>query len=597
MPRPSSERISEGHHLPPDTRDRIVALAEEYQFLHPHIVFPDVYEAGGFDVVVGNPPWGRIKLQEKKWFAHRSPEIASAPNKAARARLIEDLKTRDPRLYREFRVAKRHAERMSALIRNSGRYPLSAKGDINTYQIFADLMRAAGQRAGMIVPSGIASDHQTKDFFNDLVTTRSLVSLYDFENRKGLFSSVHRSYKFCLLTLTDQNRPADVARFVFFAHEVGDIDDREKNFSLTPEDLMLFNPNTRTAPTFRTRRDADITTGIYRRVPVLIREGVPDGNPWQVELSTMYHMSNDSGLFRTQNQLENDGWTLQGNHFVRDGDRYLPLYVLAMVHQYDHRWATFENGKVPPRHRCRKAGSLRSWPCPGTGFQPTKPTSVSETTGPTSWAGATSGTQLNARTFIMSPHPWSGVGNKLPQFVIPPESLNNAATLTAAMNSFAGDFITRQKLGGTTMNFFYVKQFAVLDPDLLSRHRPFIEPRIVELCYTAWDMAHLATSFGWNGSPFRWNSCRRVIIRAEIDALMFRLYGLDRPNVDYVMDTFDALRTDDLKQWGEYRTKRLVLDRYDAMAEAERRDQSYKTVLDPEPAHRSVATTDQRPAG
>ena len=196
----------------------------------------------------------------------------------------------------------------------------------------------------MIVPSGIASDDQTKHFFNDLVQSRSLVSLYDFENRKGLFPSVHRSYKFCLLTVANTQRIADEARFVFFAHDVADIDDPEKNYSLTPDDLMLFNPNTRTAPTFRKRRDAEITTGIYRRVPVLIREGVPDGNPWQAKLSTMYHMSNDSGLFRTRHQLEDDGWTLEGNHFARDDDRYLPLYVLAMVHQYDHRWATFENG-------------------------------------------------------------------------------------------------------------------------------------------------------------------------------------------------------------------------------------------------------------
>ena len=149
-------------------------LADEYQFLHPHIAFPDIQAAGGFDVVVGNPPWGRIKLQEKKWFAHRSPEIASAPNKAARARLIDQLKAHDARLYQEFQVARHHAERTSALIRNCGRYPLSAKGDINTYQIFADLMRTAGLRAGMIVPSGIASDNQTKDFFNDLVQGRSL---------------------------------------------------------------------------------------------------------------------------------------------------------------------------------------------------------------------------------------------------------------------------------------------------------------------------------------------------------------------------------------------------------------------------------------
>ncbi|MCY4370645.1 MAG: SAM-dependent DNA methyltransferase, partial [bacterium] len=292
-----------------------MSIADEYLFLHPHIAYPDIYAAGGFDVVVGNPPWGRIKLQEKKWFAHRNPEIAAAPNKAARARLIKELKTQDPRLYQEFRAAKRHAERTSGLIRSSDRYPLSARGDINTYQIFADLMRTAGRWAGMIVPSGIASDDQTKHFFNDLVERRSLVSLYDFENRKALFPSVHRSYKFCLLTVTDQHRPSDAARFVFFAHDMADIDDPEKNFSLTPDDLMLVNPNTRTAPTFRTRRDAEITTGIYRRVPVLIREGVPDGNPWQVKLSTMYHMSNDSYLFRTRDQLEGDGWTLLGNHF------------------------------------------------------------------------------------------------------------------------------------------------------------------------------------------------------------------------------------------------------------------------------------------
>ena len=316
-----------------------MSLADEYQFLHPHIAFPDIHAGGGFDAAVGNPPWGRIKLQEKKWFAQRSPEIANAPNKAARARLIEKLKTQDPRLYQEFRVAKHHAERTSALIRNSSRYPLSAKGDINTYQIFADLMRTAGRRAGMIVPSGIASDHHTKDFFNDLVQTHSLVSLYDFENRKGLFPSVHRSYKFCLLTLTDHHRPSDAARFVFFAHDVADVDDPEKNLTLTPDDLMLFNPNTRTAPTFRKGRDAEITTGIYRRVPVLIREGVPDGNPWDVKYQRMFDMANDSNLFRTRLQLEEDGWVLAGNHFVRDGQRYLPLYEGKVAGLHDHRAA------------------------------------------------------------------------------------------------------------------------------------------------------------------------------------------------------------------------------------------------------------------
>ncbi len=580
--------ITEDRHLEPDIRNQIVALADEYQFLHPHLAFPGVHETGDFDAVLGNPPWGRIKLQEKKWFAHRSPEVAAAPNTAARSRLVEDLKIQNPRLYQEFRAAKRHAERTSGLIRNSGRYPLSAKGDINTYQIFADLMRTTGRWAGMIVPSGVASDDQTKHFFNDLVQRRFLVSLYDFENRKALFPSVHRSYKFCLLTVTDQDRSSDVARFVFFAHDVADIDDPEKNFSLTPDELMLFNPNTRTAPTFRTRRDAEITTGIYKRVPVLIREGVPDGNPWGVSFQRMFDMSNDSSLFRTRGQLEGDGWVLEGNHFVRGDERYLPLYVLAMVHQYDHRWATFENGKFRlVTEREKQDPTFLAMPRYWVPADETDRRIGDDRPYLLGWRDVTNST--NARTFIMSPHPRAGVGNKLPQMRLPLDRLNNAAALTAAMNSFVCDFITRQKLGGTSANFFYVKQFAVLDTDMLSQHRSFIEPRIVELCYTALDMAPFAVDLGWHGPPFRWDTERRALLRAEIDALMLLVYGLERDDVEQMLETFGALRKSEVRQWDEYRTRRLVLERYDEMSRADKHEQPYQTILDPPPLDSAAA--------
>jgi len=377
------------------------------------------------------------------------------------------------------------------------------------------------------------------------------VSLYDFENRKKLFP-IDSRYKFCLLTVVRQ--PTGRARFVFFAHAVADIDDPERNFSLTPDDLMLFNPNTRTAPTFRTRRDAEITTGIYRRVPVLIREGVPDGNPWQVKLSTMYHMSNDSGLFRTRCQLEEDGWVLQGNHFVRDDDRYLPLYVLAMVHQYDHRWATFENGKFRLVTETEKQDpTFLAMPQYWVPANETNQRIGDDRPYLLGWRDVTNST--NARTFIMSPHPRAGVGHPLPQMHLPVDQLGNSAPATAAINSFACDYVTRQKIGGTHMTYFYVKQVPVLELDLLRQHSEFLGPRVLELCYTAWDMFGFAASLGWHGPPFRWDSERRALIRSEIDALMFRLYGRERSDVDYIMGTFDALRKSEEKRWGDYRTK------------------------------------------
>src|SRR3546814_4963355 len=100
---------------------------------------------------------------------------------------------------------------------------------------------AARGRAGVIVPSGIATDDTTKHFFADLVDKRSLVSLYDFENAAPVFVGVHRSFKFCLLTLTGPDRAADAAEFVFFAHQTADLADTERRFTLSPDDFKLLD--------------------------------------------------------------------------------------------------------------------------------------------------------------------------------------------------------------------------------------------------------------------------------------------------------------------------------------------------------------------
>jgi len=256
------------HHLTPTEKDELRRLRDQYNFFHWHLAFPDVFEpratdqicdgehtgwAGGFDCVLGNPPWERVKLQEKEWFARRSPDIASAPNAAARKRMIEQLKRSDPAMHNAFLADARKAEGESHLMRNSGRYPFCGRGDVNTYQIFAEQNRditGIGGRAGFIVPSGIATDDTTKHFFRDLIETGDLASLYDFENRKGIFPGVHRSYKFCLLTLRDGSAAGDTAaQFAFFLHDVADLAEPGRAFVLTADDLALLNPNTRTPRT------------------------------------------------------------------------------------------------------------------------------------------------------------------------------------------------------------------------------------------------------------------------------------------------------------------------------------------------------------
>lgn len=325
------------------------ALSIRQSFFHWPLEFPDVFADGGFDIILSNPPWERVKLQEQEFFAARDARIASAPTKAARARLIKELLQTNPALYQEFVDALRAAAGASAIMRHSGRFPLAGRGDINTYAVFAELCRTAirpGGRCGIIVPSGIATDDTTKFFFQDLIQSQALVSLYDFENRKGIFSDVHKSYKFCLLTLTQaaDNMTRRAADFTFFALDVDDLRRPEKRFSLTADDMALLNPNTGNCPIFRTQADAEITKAIYRRVPVLWREamdGQPEVNPWRLSFKTLFHMANDSHHFRTAEELEADSYRREGNISVSPYDRYLPLYEAKMLHQFDHRWATY----------------------------------------------------------------------------------------------------------------------------------------------------------------------------------------------------------------------------------------------------------------
>ena len=246
----------------PGVETEVATLAHQHRFLHWHLAFAEVMQCGGFDVVLGNPPWERIKLQEQEFFAAFSPEISTAPNKATRDRLIRELARDDAppvekALFEAFENAKRESEAISQFVRTGGRFPLTGTGDVNTYAVFSEtilqLINPRG-RAGLIVPTGIATDNSTKAFFDETVTKEMLVSLYDFENRQAVFPGVHRSYRFCLLTLSGTDRTCPQAEFAFFLHQTDQLREEERRIALSAEDFVLFNPNTRTCPIFRTGR-------------------------------------------------------------------------------------------------------------------------------------------------------------------------------------------------------------------------------------------------------------------------------------------------------------------------------------------------------
>lgn len=326
---PAKQRAAEVTPVNAELVAEIERRAEALQFFHWELEFPDVFEKGGFDVVLGNPPWKKLKLKEQEWFAGRSDAVVDAPNKAKRGELIEGLRTKDPVLYEAFALASHAAAAISKFMKKSLRFPLSAKGDANLYALFAEtdrgLARTTG-RAGFICPTGIVTDDTTKDLFGAIAGGGELAGLIDFENREKLFD-IDSRFKFVLLTLA---RGGGVdAELRFFLTNPGQIADPHRRIVLSASDFRLMNPNTRTAPVLRTRQDADLLRFIYQRVPVLVKEGPnvqtsePTNaqtflNPWGIRYYRMLDMSTDSKLFKTREELEAMGARYEDGVWVVD---------------------------------------------------------------------------------------------------------------------------------------------------------------------------------------------------------------------------------------------------------------------------------------
>ncbi|WP_298208998.1 N-6 DNA methylase [Ferrimicrobium sp.] len=573
--------------------DLIEQARRDYQFLHFHVVFPEVffhatgpgYTAGpntntGFDVVLGNPPWNKLKLAEKEFFAVSAPEIATAKG-SARRKKIQELASTDPTLYQSYRTALVQALRVSKFLLGSNCYPLTGHGDVNSYAIFAELTRqvlAARGRCGVIVPTGIATDDATSAYFRDLISHRSLVSLYDFENSLPLFPAVHRSYKFCLLTIAGHERQTPAADLVLFAHHVADLDQPERHVALSDADFQLINPNTGNLPIFRTAFDATLARQVYERVPVLVRIGEDANNPWGVTFKRLFDMTNDSASFETIETLRNQGAERRGNRFVANGGkRYLPLYEGKLIHHFDHRFATYEgvcgdkpddvnsshktnpNWTILPRYwvnesevREKLHGWDREWLIGFRGIA----------------------RSVDERTLIASVLPVTAVGNSLPLLLATGTRGKRVGALVACISSIALDVVARMKVGGTNFNLFIVQQLPVLPPDTFDQIVPWdessdqnlvewIAARVLELTYTAWDLKPWARELGYDGEPFTWDDERRMSLRAELDACFFHLYGYSREQVDRAMESFPIVKRHDEQDFGEYRTKRLILEHFD----------------------------------
>ena len=602
-------------------------VCEQNKVLHWPFMFPEAMSQGGFDCVLGNPPWEKPKIEDVKWFATRVPPIAKAKNTSERKSMIKalaqgkwaqeypdeaksmglfnDTNNTQQRALKLITAAKADAQQaqtqaereqqiFAAYMRDQyqaaamsvfthlepesgARFPLTGEGDTNLFALFSELaynIKHDQGSSGIVSPIGIISDNATRRFSQKLFAGKQVSSVYHFNNTENIFPAVHNSYSFILLTM----RSAEQADCVFYATNEGHLEDERRHVHFMPDDIPLINPNTKTVPLVRTKYDLKLCRKIYQHAPVLIQE-LPDGsqiNPWQVQTMRMFDMSNDSDLFLTNG-------TPAYEQALQQGKTLVPLYEGKLIHQFDHRFASYElntkNGKLEPvdvtleqKQRSSFTISPQYW-VDADEVQ----TKLNQKQWTKDWllVWRSLASATNERTAIATVLPAMTAVSNSAGILLPATSDHMAACLTAMLNSIVLDYVERIKQSGSNVNLFYLKQLPVLPPEAFKEQDvAFICERVAKLTRTADDINEVwltdYPAYTFQGPE------ERLQLRCELDAYIARMYGLTREELHYILDpadamndptfpsvTFPGLKNKELKLYSEYRTQRLVLKAFD----------------------------------
>lgn len=590
--------LAAGRPLPVGLATEADRLSSQYQIFHWHLAFPEVFTNGGFDCVLGNPPWERIQPEALLFFSSSHPELLYI-KRSERNRAIEELAETDPAIYQAWVARRRTDLDVTKFLKSSGIFPLSTVKNVNSYAVFQELalgLVSGRGRSGLVLQSGIATDDINKDLFRRMMSTGQLASLFDFENRRGIFVDVHRMMKFCLLTCRGKTTSTDMApQFVFNALRVDELRMQDRVFELSADELVMLSPNTGLCPTFRSRADADLVLHLYRSGGAFIREANESGNPWLVSIRRVFSMAYDSETFTLSSSVPPD----------LDMAR---VYEAKMFHQFDHRYASYDvltNG-MPD---CRELGQARA--NPKLKAQPRFFASRAELMRRIPIDDWSRGYLLgyrdvtnaaNERTCIACVLPREATDDTIRILFPRHGDGRDHASLVANLNSFVLDYSARNCVASTHLSEYLAKQLPVLPPNVYSNAYPWggsmplrgwIFTRVLELVYTSWDLEPFAQDCGWSGPSFRWNEERRFLLRCELDAAFFHLYlqaeasgewhqaegetvedlarlkaGFPTPRdaVAYIMDTFPIVKRKDEAKYGTYRTKDTILEIYDEMA-------------------------------
>ena len=544
--------------------------ASEEHFFHWHLAFPEVFNEGGFDCVLGNPPWETMSPDVKEWFASYNPEIRNNSPEGQRA--IKEKLLLNPAIKEGWDFHCNQLYSAASFIKTSGRYKFFApgnlgKGDFNTYRFFVELslsLCSSKGTVGMIVPENLYNGANAMALRRELIERRGPFLLRGFENTKSRwFQGIDSRSKFCLFV----SPPGPAGKHQIDAAFCIRTDQQLKelpNRILIPDWVAKeIGGDALAIPEIRSNLEIEILEKLYAAYPSF-KEGyanLPGGRPYAAEI----HMGNDRDLF-TENPTD------------------IPLFEGKMVDQYDYRAKGYVSGRgrsavwqelpfgsteknIVPQWRIDtsslKDGDIERLSNYRLGF--------CDVTSPT-----------NQRSLVATIIPPLAIcGDKVPTIQLGCQLASQSLLWLAVANSLSLDFLVRKKVS-------LKMSYTILDTLPIPVKKPETESEVeitrlaASLALAGPEMASFAELFmsedsGWSGELLLDNEARHEAT-AKIEAIYTsQMLKLNRSEVEFILkpsdisdkfsgyETFGALERSEIRQFGEYRTQRLVLEAWDQL--------------------------------
>jgi hypothetical protein len=551
------ENLRENQTVKPELIENILKIADNYNFFHYHLEFPEVFNKGGFDCFLGNPPWEKVQPEQEQFFAPYYPDISSTKDSERRNQKIERLKVSDFNVYNFWEQYKKSVYKFSNFLIHSGKYPLSSIGNRNLYRIFTDAALtnlSKNGRIGFIVQSGIYSDDMGKLFFEYLLENNKIVSLFDFENHEGYFD-IHRMMRYTLLTLShDLN---SLPQFSFLLWKIEELLNPLKRFNITYEEVKILNPNTKNCPQFKNRIEADLALKIYKN-----------------KLSEVLHDERNKSPYRFVSEMINISRApkeLFNGINVHDLN-YIPVYEAKNIYNYNHRFATFDLAQIQKDIEQGNALDVSldnfnsyDYEIQNRYYVPKKyyEGKVNDEYKFDWYVGIRGiASSTNERTLISAIIPGVAIGNSIN--FIEPDTEKDGVILCANLNSFILDFIMRTKVSNNNISLYIIKQLPIINSNKIPKKAlDLLLENTLKLSNTSMSLKKLNNIKEIHPVT---NILERFKLICINDAIFFRLYDLCVNEIDYIMESFPIIKRKDIAKYGSYRTKETILQLYDEFA-------------------------------